>query len=87
MFTLALVFSVLLVAFAAFTAFGLPYMVIGRRAFEDFEERKDQQAMLAVLVAVASLVAALPFAAPALISEAPQVQLIAQINPGASAGA
>lgn len=49
MLILALVFAGLLLAFAAFAAFGLPYMLMGARAFEEFGERPDAQAMAACL--------------------------------------
>jgi hypothetical protein len=42
MMLFALVLSALLLAFAAF---GLPCMLIGARAFEEFGERPDAQAM------------------------------------------
>ena len=74
MMTLALLVAGLLLAFAAFAAFGLPYMVMGPRAFEEFGERTDLQAMAAGL----ALAAALPFAASGLISAAPQMQVSAE---------
>jgi hypothetical protein len=74
MMTLALLVAGLLLAFAAFAAFGLPYMVMGSRAFEEFGERADLQAMAAGL----ALAAALPFAASGLISAAPQMQVMAE---------
>ena len=74
MMTLALLIAGLLLAFAAFAAFGLPYMVMGPRAFEEFGERTDLQAMAAGL----ALAAALPFAASGLISAAPQMQVMAE---------
>lgn len=78
MLILALVLAVLLLAFAAFAAFGLPYMVMGPRAFEEFAERADEQVMAAGLVIAAGLVAATPFLVPILISAAPQVQVFAE---------
>lgn len=45
MLTLALFLAALLLAFSAFAAFGLPYMVMGPRALEEFAERADMQAM------------------------------------------
>lgn len=74
MMTFALLVAGLLLAFAAFAAFGLPYMVLGPRAFEEFGERTDLQAMAAGL----ALAAALPFAASGLISGAPQMQVMAE---------
>ncbi len=78
MLTLALVLAVLLLAFAAFAAFGLPYMVMGARAFEEFAERADEQVMAVGLALAAGLVAAAPFLVPTLISAAPQVQVMAE---------
>ena len=74
MMTFALLIACLLLAFAAFAAFGLPYMVMGPRAFEEFGERRDLQAMATGL----ALAAALPFAASGLISAAPQMQVMAE---------
>jgi hypothetical protein len=84
MLILALVFAGLLLAFAAFTAFGLPYMLMGVRAFEEIGERRDVQAMAGVLAGAAALIAALPFVAPALISAGPQVQVFAETVLGAA---
>ncbi len=78
MLILALVLAVLLLAFAAFAAFGLPYMVMGSRAFEEFSERADEQVMAAGLAVAAGLVASAPFFLPSLISAAPQVQVMAE---------
>jgi hypothetical protein len=84
MMLLALVLSGLLLAFAAFAAFGLPYLVMGARAFEEFGERPDAQAIACVLAAAAALIAALPLVAPALISPGPQVQVFAETVLGAA---
>jgi succinate dehydrogenase/fumarate reductase cytochrome b subunit len=84
MMLLALVLSGLLLAFAAFAAVGLPYLVMGARAFEEFGERPDAQAIACVLAAAAALIAALPFVAPALISPGPQVQVFAETVLGAA---
>ena len=84
MIIFALVLAALLLAFAAFAAFGLPYMVMGPRAFEELGERRDVQAMAGVLAAAAGLAVLLPFFAAALISVAPQVQVIAETAMGAA---
>jgi hypothetical protein len=78
MMMLALLLAGLLLAFAAFAAFGLPYMVMGPRAFEDMGERKDLKAMAAGFGALGMIALALPFAASGLISEAPQMQVSAE---------
>jgi magnesium-transporting ATPase (P-type) len=67
MLTFAIFLAVLLLAFAAFAAFGLPYMVMGPRAFEEFRERVESQVLTGILAAVALFVSVVPFAAPALI--------------------
>jgi hypothetical protein len=67
MMTFALVLAVLLLAFAAFAVFGLPYMVMGPRALEEFAERAESQVLAGILAAVALFVSVMPFAAPALI--------------------
>ena len=78
MMTLALVLAVLLLAFAAFAAFGLPFMLMGTRAFEEFAERRDTQAMAVMLAAACGFLAASVMGGPALISAAPQVQVFAE---------
>jgi hypothetical protein len=75
---LVLLLAGLLLAFAAFAAFGLPYLVMGDRAFEDMGERRDLKVLAAGFGAVAVILAALPFAASGLISEAPQMQVSAE---------
>jgi uncharacterized membrane protein len=63
----ALVLAVLLLAFAAFAVVGLPYMVMGPRAFEEFAERADSQVLTGILAAVTLFVSVMPLAVPALI--------------------
>ena len=82
MMMLALLFAGLLLAFAAFAAFGLPYMVMGPRAFEEMGERRDLKVLAAGFGALAVMAAALPFAASGLISAAPQMQVSAEPLPG-----
>jgi hypothetical protein len=67
MMIFALVLAVLLLAFAAFAVFGLPYMVMGPRAFEEFAERAESQVLTGILAAVTLFVSVMPFAVPALI--------------------
>ncbi len=78
MLTIALLLAGLLLAFSGFAAFGVPYLVMGPRAFEEFGERADLQAMAAGFGAALILAAALPFAATGLISAAPQMQVFAE---------
>ncbi len=75
---LALILAALLLAFSAFAAFGVPYLVMGPRAFEEFGERTDMQVMAASFGAVLAGLIALPFAATGLISAAPQMQVFAE---------
>jgi len=82
MMMLALLLAGLLLAFAAFAAFGLPYMVMGRRAFEELGERRDLKVLAAGFGVLAVMAAALPFAASGLISQAPQMQVSAEPLPG-----
>jgi len=84
MMTLAILLAVLLLAFSAFAAFGLPYLVMGPRAFEEFGERADMQAMAAVAGLAVVAVLSLPFAATGLISAAPQLQVFAETILGAA---
>ncbi len=78
MMLLALSTAGLLLAFAAFAAFGLPWLVMGNRAFEEFPERKDQQMMAGMLATAAVALACLPLLNAALISAAPQMQVFAE---------
>ena len=78
MMLLALSTAGLLLAFAAFAAFGLPWLVMGNRAFEEFPERKDQQMLAGMLATAAGTLACLPLLNAALISAAPQMQVFAE---------
>ena len=78
MLMMALILAALLLAFSAFAAFGVPYLVMGPRAFEEFGERADLQVMVASFGAVLALAIALPFAATGLISAGPQMQVFAE---------
>jgi hypothetical protein len=84
MMTLAILLALLLLAFSAFAAFGLPYLVMGPRAFEEFGERPDMQVMAAVAGVACLAAVALPFAATGLISAAPQLQVFAETILGAA---
>lgn len=78
MLLFALILAGLLLAFAAFAAFGLPWLIAGNRAFEEFSERRDQQVMAAMLGTAAVLVASVPLVHGGLEAAAPQLQLFAQ---------
>ena len=78
LFTLA----ALLVAFAGFWTFGLPYMLMGPRMFDDFVERREQQVMAAGLVAAAISLVLAPFVSPDLISDASQAQVFTETLTG-----
>lgn len=75
---LALSTAGILLGFAAFAAFGLPWLVMGNRAFEEFPERRDQQMMAGMLAATAVALACFPLLNAALISAAPQMQVFAE---------
>lgn len=77
MMILALSTAGLLLAFAAFAAFGLPWLVMGNRAFEEFSERRDQQMMAGMLATAAIALACLPLLHSALISAGPHMQVFA----------
>ncbi|ABI78642.1 hypothetical protein HNE_3532 [Hyphomonas neptunium ATCC 15444] len=78
MLFIALSTAGLLLAFSAFAAFGLPWLVMGNRAFEEFPERRDQQMMAGVLGTAAVALACLPLLNAALISAGPQLQVFAE---------
>ncbi len=78
MLMLAFILALLLLAVSALAVFGMPYLVMGPRAFEELGERADLQVMAAGFGAAAVAAAALPFAASGLISAAPQMQVFAE---------
>lgn len=67
-----------LLAFSAFAAFGLPWLVMGNRAFEEFSERRDQQMMAGMLASAAIGLVCLQFLHSALISAGPHMQVFAE---------
>jgi hypothetical protein len=75
-------FAVLLIAFAALCMFGLPYMLMGPRMFDQFVERREQQIMAAGLLTAAISLVLAPFVCPGLISDASQAQVIAETLTG-----
>ncbi|MAN47301.1 MAG: hypothetical protein GYB49_13430 [Alphaproteobacteria bacterium] len=74
---LLLIFAALLIAFAAFCAFGLPYMLIGPRMLDEWRDNREQQIMGGVIVGAIMLLVVSPFASSALISATAQVQVMA----------
>lgn len=78
MLFIALSTAGLLLAFSAFAAFGLPWLVMGNRAFEEFSERRDQQIMAGVLGTVAVTIACIPLLNSALASASPHLQVFAE---------
>ena len=78
LFTLA----ALLIAFSGFCMFGLPFMLMGPRAVDQFMERTDQQVMAACLAAAAISLVLAPFISPGLISDASQAQVFAETLTG-----
>lgn len=75
---IALSVAGLLLGFAAFAAFGMPWILMGNRAFDDFSKRRDQQMLAGVLGFAAVMAASLPVISAALASAAPQLQVFAQ---------
>lgn len=67
-----------LLGLAAFAVFGLPWLVMGNRAFEEFSERRDQHVMAGMLVSAAVLMACMPLISSVLIAAGPQLQLFAE---------
>lgn len=85
MLALVITCAILLFAFSAASIFGLPWLLMGRRAFEEWPERRDQQALafaLSSLFMTAALFLTLP---SALASAAPQIQMFAETVLGTSA--
>ena len=78
LFTLAAFFLV----FAAFCMFGLPYMLMGPRVFDQLAERREQQVMAGLLVAAAISLVLAPFFASGLISDGSRVQVMAETLTG-----
>jgi hypothetical protein len=78
MLLIALSTAGLLLAFSAFAAFGLPWLVMGNRAFEEFSERRDQQMMAGVLGTAAVALACIPLLHSALVSASLHLQLFAE---------
>ena len=78
MLFIALSTAGLLLAFCAFAVFGLPWLVMGNRAFEEFPERRDQQLMAGILGTAALALACLPLVHSSLVSAGPHLQLFAE---------
>ncbi|KCZ55808.1 hypothetical protein HY29_10615 [Hyphomonas beringensis] len=74
---LLLILAALFIAFAAFCAFGLPYMLVGPRMFDEWRDNREQQIMGGVIVGAIMVLLVSPFASSALISTAGQVQVMA----------
>ena len=72
-FTLAAV----LLAFAGFCVFGLPYMLTGPRVFDEFAENREQQILGGLILSAALALVLLPFISSALISASGPVQVFA----------
>ncbi|WP_335590310.1 hypothetical protein [Hyphomonas oceanitis] len=78
LFTLAALF----LAFATFCMFGLPYMLMGPRVFDQLAERREQQLMAGLLLAAAISLVLAPFFATGLISDAGRVQVMVETLTG-----
>ncbi|MEE2921898.1 MAG: hypothetical protein VYC38_09060 [Pseudomonadota bacterium] len=79
---LFLALAALMIAFSAFCAFGVPYMLAGPRMLDEFSENREQQLMAGVLATAIIALFLLPFVSPALISGASDAQVLADLYPG-----
>jgi hypothetical protein len=77
MMTALLATAALCLALAGFCFFGLPYMVMGPRVFDQLRERTADKAALGGLLAAAISLVWVLQASPALISHGPGVQVVA----------
>ena len=74
--------AVFLLVISGFCLFGLPWLMMGPRAVDQFAERAEQQVMGALLVAAAISLVLAPFFASGLISDAARVQVFAETLTG-----
>ena len=77
MMTLLLTVAALCLAFAAFSFFGLPYMVMGPQVLDQLRRRTTDKALLGGLVAAAISLVWVLQASPVLISPGAGVQVVA----------
>jgi hypothetical protein len=77
MMTVLLLSAAVCLAFAGFCFFGLPYMIVGPRMFDQLRERATDKAILGGLVAAAISLVWVLQASPALISHGADVQVVA----------
>ncbi|MBU1287498.1 MAG: hypothetical protein KJ871_07205 [Alphaproteobacteria bacterium] len=82
MMLILLTLAALFLAFAVFCMFGLPYMLMGPRMFDQLAERRDQQVMAGALLAAAISLVLAPFFVPGLISDGSRVQVMAETLTG-----
>jgi hypothetical protein len=78
MVLVALLLAGFLLAASAFLMFGVPWLVMGPRAFDGFARRADQRALAGVMAMAILAAALLPFAGAALISSAGHMQVFAE---------
>lgn len=79
---LLITIAILLIAFAGFWMFGLPFMLMGPVMFDQFVERREHQVMAAGLLAAAISLVLAPFVCPGLISDASQAQVLTETLTG-----
>jgi len=77
MMTALLLMAALCLAFSAFCMFGLPYMVMGPRVFDQLVSRTTHKAWAGSLMAAAIALVWVLQASPALISPLGGVQVVA----------
>ncbi len=78
MLLLALVLALALLGLAALAVFGLPWLLVGDRAVEDFEERSDQKVFAGLLGTAFLAILAVPVAADGLIFAAQHAHVFAE---------
>ncbi len=78
MVLIALILAGLLLAASAIMLFGVPWLMMGPRAFDDFRHRADQRALAGIMATAVTAAAILPFAVSALISSADHMQVFAE---------
>lgn len=79
---LLMTLAALLIAFSGFCVFGVPFMLIGPRVWDEFSKNREQQVMGGLIATAIMALVLLPFASPALISAPTDGQLMADLYLG-----
>ena len=81
---MAILFSIaaLLLAFTGFCVFGLPYMIVGPRMFDEFRENREQQLVGGITLTAAISLICVVISSSALISAGTHAQVIAMTFTG-----